>query len=264
MKAHWSPDADYSGTSFYIRRMNTSGSVKAAEVPVARLPLLGFLYITAGEALVDVEGKAFLCQAGQALLIPPQVPFSIRYYKDAIGFSGGFSPSIMSDASSLRFLTKPIHQGFWFEEAAFMGMLFGMLESAFEREDTVFIEKGLDLFLSRIKPGTSTVLHPAVNCFLESVFKPEKQTFTIADYAEEAGVSQNYLSRLVKDLTGRSVGDWIDIVRVQRSKQLLASTTLPIIDVAASIGIEDQSYFSRLFKKLTGLTPSGFRKRMQG
>ena len=87
---------------------------------------------------------------------------------------------------------------------------------------------------------------------------------TLAEYAREAAISENYLSRLVKKATGRSVGAWIDIVRIQRAKRLLSETRQSIIDIAATVGIEDQSYFSRLFKKETGLTPSAFRKKMQG
>ena len=249
---------DYSNTSFFILRMNTSGNAKSTDIPVTRLPLIGFIYLTNGEVLADVDGRPFLCQPGQVLLIPSDSPFTIRYYSDAIGYKGGFSPSTVSDTAALRFLSEPIHQGFWFEEAAFMGMLFSMLESAFQKGERAFIEKGLDLFLSRVK------LHPAVTAFLESVFNSEKQPGTIARYASENGISQNYLSRLVKNATGRSVGAWIDIVRIQRSKRLLTSTSLPIIDIASSVGIEDQSYFSRLFKKETGLTPSSFRKKMQG
>ena len=87
---------------------------------------------------------------------------------------------------------------------------------------------------------------------------------TIASYAEEIGISENYLSRLVKKATGRSVGAWMDIVRIQRAKRLLTETREPVIDIAVAVGIEEQSYFSRLFKKETGLTPSAFRKKMQG
>ena len=68
----------------------------------------------------------------------------------------------------------------------------------------------------------------------------------------------------MKKSTGRSVGSWIDIVRIQRAKRMLSETRLPIIDIASRTGLEDQSYFARLFKKETGLTPSAFRKKMQG
>ncbi|MCR5548278.1 MAG: AraC family transcriptional regulator [Bacteroidales bacterium] len=262
--AHWSPETDFSSSPFFIRRMDTSGYVKPAEVPEAMLPLIGFIYVASGEVLVEVDGTPFLCQPGQILLIPRQVPFAIRYYRNAVGYTGGFAPSILSDTKPLRYLSAPHHQGFWFDEGAFMGELFNMLEDSFEKGDRVFVEKGLDLLLSRIKPSQGSAFPAAVSRFLELVFNPDRLPGTIAYYARETGISENYLSRLVKKSTGRSVGSWIDIVRIQRAKRMLSETRLPIIDIASRTGIEDQSYFARLFKKETGLTPSAFRKKMQG
>ena len=231
---------------------------------MAQLPLVGFIYVTSGEVLLDVDGAPFLCQPGQILLIPQQHPFAIRYYRSAIGYTGGFAPSFLTNSKLLRYLSAPVHQGFWFDEGAFMAELFNMLATSFEKGDNVFVEKGLDLLLSRIKPNHPASLPAAVCSFLESVFNPDRMPGTIAIYAQVAGISENYLSRLVKQSTGRSVGAWIDIVRIQRAKRLLSSTNLSIIDIAASVGVEDQSYFSRLFKKETGITPSAFRKKMQG
>ena len=263
-QAHWAPEADFSDMPFFIRRMDTSGYFKPSEAPAARLPLIGFIFVSAGEVLVDADGTPYLCQPGQLLLIPQQSPFAIRYYQDAIGYTGGFAPAALADTTSVRFLSDPLHQGFWFDEGAFVGSLFDMLFLSFEKGDRIFVEKGLDLLMTRIKPEHSATIHPAVNRFLESVFNPEKLPGSIASYATECEISENYLSRLVKQSTGRSVGSWINIVRIQRAKRLLSSTPLPVIDIAANIGIEDQSYFSRLFKKETGLTPSAFRKKMQG
>lgn len=242
--------------------MDTVGFIKPAEAPVAQLPLVGFIYVTSGEVLVVVDEMPFLCQPGQILLIPQHHPFAIRYYRSAIGYTGGFSPSVLPDSKPLRYLSAPLHQGFWFDEGAFMAELFNMLVTSFEKGDKLFVEKGLDLLLSRIKPNLPVVIPAAVNSFLESVFNPDRMPGTVAAYAAEAGISENYLSRLVKQFTGRSVGAWIDIVRIQRAKRLLSSTSLPIIDIAASVGMEDQSYFSRLFKKEIGMTPSAFRKKM--
>ena len=244
--------------------MDTSGFVNASEVPGASLPLIGFIYVVRGEVLVEVDGAPYLCQPGQLLLIPQHTPFCIRYYRDVIGYSGGFAPSALADANPLRYLSVPVHQGFWFDEGAFMGELFNMLATSFDKGDRVFVEKGLDLLLSRIRPGQEDVLPPAVNRFLEVVFDAGRVCGTVASYAGEIGISENYLSRLVKKATGRSVGAWTDIVRIQRARRLLSTTRLPIIDVASAVGVEDQSYFSRLFKKETGMTPSAFRKKMQG
>lgn len=145
-----------------------------------------------------------------------------------------------------------------------MGELFKMILASFEKGDNLFVEKALDLFLSRIKSGQSQVIPQSVNVFLESLFDPQRTIGNITGYAQAAGISENYLSRQVKQSTGRSVGAWIDIARVVRAKRLLARTSMPIIDIASAVGLDDQSYFARFFKRETGQTPTGFRKAMQG
>ena len=263
-KPHWAPGTDYSAYRFFIRRLKAPGNGKPMEVPLARLPLMGFIYVTSGEVLIEADGFPYLCQPGHALIIPAGCPFTISYTNEASGYSGCFALSALSDMKAIRFLTKPVHQAFWFDEGVFMGELFNMLMSSFEKADDLFIEKGLDLFLSRIRSGQSLTIPAVVNGFLESVFNPEREIKTLAAYANAAGISENYLSRQVKRYTGRSVGAWIDIVRVIRAKKMLAGTSVPIIDVAARVGLEDQSYFSRFFKRETGQTPTEFRKSMQG
>ena len=85
MHPHGSSEKDLSSRRFFIRRMDTSGYVKPAEVPVSRFPLIAFIYVTSGEVLVESEGTPFLCQAGHLLLFPPMCPFATRYYRDAVG-----------------------------------------------------------------------------------------------------------------------------------------------------------------------------------
>lgn len=261
---HSNPGIDYSACRFFIRRLNTDDRNKPAQIPQATLPLVGFIYVTSGEVLVETGGNPYLCQTGHALIIPAKHPFSIRYYHDAAGYTGAFSTSMLSDTRPLRFLTEPVHQAFWFDEGVFMGELFNMIQLSFEKGDNLFIEKALDLFLSRLKSGKPVAASDIVNRFLESAFNPDRSIGTISSYAAQAGISENYLSRKVKQSTGRSVGEWIDAVRTVRAKRLLAETSIPIIDVATSVGMEDQSYFARFFKRETGQTPTEFRKTMQG
>ena len=143
IESHWSPDADFSACPFFIRRMDTVGFIKPTEAPEARLPLFGFIYVTSGEVLVDVDGTTFLCQPAQILLIPRQHPFTIRYYKNAVGYTGGFAQSILPDPKPLCYLSATLHQSFWFDEGLFMAELFNMLANSFENGDSTFVEKGL-------------------------------------------------------------------------------------------------------------------------
>ena len=64
---------------------------------------------------------------------------------------------------------------------------------------------------------------------------------------------------LFKKSTGSSFKEYLNMVRIEESKRLLSNTDFSIIDIAIAVGFEDQSYFSKVFKKFTGLTPKQFR-----
>ncbi len=263
-RPHWNKDTDYSGAPFFIRRMNTQGRISVPEVPSAELPFVGFLYLTDGEVLAEVDGVQFLCETGHLLLIPESRPFSIRYYSDAVGYTGGFRPDMLSRPEKVLQWIEPVQQAFWFDEAAFVGELFNMLAHSFDQGETDFLVKGLELLLSRIRTRPTTQLPQKVSTFLESVFSVSRPPRGLATYAAEAFVSPGHLNRLVKKATGKSVGAWIDISRLGRAKRLLRDTELPVAEIASAIGLDDSSYFSRFFKRHAGLTPLAFRKKMHG
>ena len=56
---------------------------------------------------------------------------------------------------------------------------------------------------------------------------------------------------------------WIEISRLNLSKRLLADFNLPVSAVAERSGIEDASYFTRFFRKWTGMTPTGYRNSIE-
>ena len=82
----------------------------------------------------------------------------------------------------------------------------------------------------------------------------------MADYAEELFITPNYLNRLVRAQTGHSAMDWIEISRLNLAKSLLRQGELQIAEIATAVGIDDQSYFTRFFKKNEGVTPSQYRE----
>ncbi|ABS66234.1 helix-turn-helix domain-containing protein [Xanthobacter versatilis] len=77
--------------------------------------------------------------------------------------------------------------------------------------------------------------------------------------AREAGVSPRSLSRAFNRRFGMSVHQYIVSRRVLKAKDLLASTDLPIVEVALEAGFSSQSHLSAVFRKQTGVTPSLFR-----
>lgn len=79
--------------------------------------------------------------------------------------------------------------------------------------------------------------------------------------ASEFSVGKTQLNRKVKAVTGYTTTEYILQIRISMAKQLLVKTDYSIGDIAARIGIEDVAYFSSLFKKSTGKTPTAFRNR---
>lgn len=103
---------------------------------------------------------------------------------------------------------------------------------------------------------------------------PVQKTITYIDYdltadlslhtlAEKQNVSPSYFSALFKQETGQTLTDHVNQKRVRFAMHLLGSTMLQIQTVAQHSGFADMNYFSKVFKKYTGKTPSEYRKETQ-
>ena len=87
------------------------------------------------------------------------------------------------------------------------------------------------------------------------------QRLTLQQAADFAGYSPTYFSRLFKQEVGQSFQTFLNQLRVDKSKALLLSTTESSAAISGMVGFEDQSYFCKVFKQFTGVTPDQYRKR---
>lgn len=74
-------------------------------------------------------------------------------------------------------------------------------------------------------------------------------------------LSNSYLSYLFHKETGYTITEYLEQLRINYAKEQLLVTTLTIKEIAAEVGYEDQNYFSRVFKKHTGCSPTRYRNR---
>lgn len=82
---------------------------------------------------------------------------------------------------------------------------------------------------------------------------------TVNDYARLVYLSGSYFANLFKKVTGTPVGQFVTVERMERAKDMLAEGRA-VQDIALALGYEGRQYFSELFKKHTGLTPSEFKQ----
>jgi AraC family transcriptional activator of pobA len=98
------------------------------------------------------------------------------------------------------------------------------------------------------------------NKFKELIHQNIKTHHLVHYYASLLNVTPNHLNKSVRTVTGKSAAKWIDETILLEAKYLLYQTTLSVSEIAMKVGHEDQSYFSRFFKKHEGITPVEYRK----
>jgi AraC-like DNA-binding protein len=79
--------------------------------------------------------------------------------------------------------------------------------------------------------------------------------------ARAAGLSGSHFSHLIREKTGRTFTEWMVRYRVDRAKTLLRRTDKCLIQIALECGFGDQSYFNRVFKRHTSVTPRAYREQ---
>ena len=86
------------------------------------------------------------------------------------------------------------------------------------------------------------------------------RAITVEEVAAAAGLSPAHFSRLFKGRTGCSPYEYILLRRIDEAKYLLASTRLPVREVAGRVGYGSAEHFIHSFQKKVGVTPGAFRK----
>ena len=87
------------------------------------------------------------------------------------------------------------------------------------------------------------------------------QKLTVESIATHVYLSKSYLSRIFKEETGDSLTAYINKIRIEKSMQLLVDKSLSLVDISDIVGFEEQSYFTKVFKSIVGMSPGKFREQ---
>jgi len=85
--------------------------------------------------------------------------------------------------------------------------------------------------------------------------------FSSDELAEMAGLSRSRFRVLFKEMTGCAVTQYQNQIRINKARELLLSGEFSVTDAAEAVGFDEVYYFSRLFRKVTGFSPTHFRNR---
>lgn len=102
--------------------------------------------------------------------------------------------------------------------------------------------------------------HAIVNRALKYVDEHYNAVISLSDVAESVGVSDSYLSKIFKEHVKISFKEYLTQLKMQKAKELLTETSLPIKEIGQMVGYNQTRQFSAIFTKLYGVTPSQYRR----
>jgi transcriptional regulator GlxA family with amidase domain len=106
-----------------------------------------------------------------------------------------------------------------------------------------------------VKGNNKALLDRIMKSVNENLSNPD---FNVEQLAQDVGVSRAQLHRKMKEMTGVSTGDFIRNLRLDQAAALIVEGKVNVTQVAYSVGFNNQSHFSTIFRKHFGLTPSEY------
>ncbi|MBR4183714.1 MAG: response regulator [Lachnospiraceae bacterium] len=127
----------------------------------------------------------------------------------------------------------------------------------------------LDDIAAKYRVNSDTVSSEQYREVIYSVFEYvekhySEEDLTLARIADHIGLSPNHLSAVFKEETGQSFTKYLTDHRIKLAKKLLDTSKKRSSEIAYLVGYPDPHYFSSVFKKQTGMTPSQYRDRKEG
>ena len=224
-------------------------------------PWFEFNYVAKGSVYTKIEDQEFLVEAGQSYLVAPGVVHAHRHNNTGddgicIRFSLEADPQkeqavqLYTELSRCRAYPfdsaveqMPVSDGIYGTKAAFMTWLMRLYDNWSGSPDE-----------------TETKAVNSVSSQVELYLKEYYQTkIQVEDIANALNISYRSLARQFKAESGVTISDKLTELRLNAAKQLLTDSNMPLYDVAAAVGYENEFYFSNIFKKNEGISPSRYR-----
>jgi AraC-like DNA-binding protein len=268
--------------SFYIRKPEENQHhLSKTQMHPVRAAVNCFFFLTEGEVGVDIGVDNYVIRKNECVIIPAGQIFTIKSYEQCKGYMGGFhNDFLLAGLTGNNFLKRFDFLSMWGnykiilsdEESNRITNIFQRLFVEFHSalNDNDVIRAYLIALLSEINKIYKTTFirklnsaEKITNRFKEILFDKPRKKMSVTEYASLLNITANHLNKTIKNTTGKSPSEWIVESLITEAKILLYQTNLTVSEISANVGILDQSYFSRIFKKHEGISPVEFRKMIE-
>ena len=227
-------------------------------------------YVKTGRGIYQVNGKTYSLKAGDVFIIYPNTLVSYladmedpwEYYW--VGFKGSMVKSLFFNTDF-----SPENPCLTFSEdlSPYIQQILQCKgqESYNQAEMTGHLYILFSKMMRENKPKGKSKDYRKEYIFKvhEFITQNYSNNITVHDLANYVGLSRSHLHRIFVEETDDSPMQYLTKFRIEQSLNLLKSTDMSIAYIASSVGFCDQLYFSRVFSKQMGMSPSKYRKELQ-
>ncbi|MNI06371.1 putative response regulatory protein [compost metagenome] len=157
---------------------------------------------------------------------------------------------------AVNYLLKPL------DKEELVQVVEAALKQEEEQQRREKLEKLVDHKLLEIDPDTAGMGEPVKEA-LAYVEQHLHEQLTMAEVAGRIHLNASYFSVLFKEQTGVPFSEYLSRLRIQRAKELLLQTSLPIVEIGERVGYRTDKYFIKVFKSLEDMSPSRYRHQMK-
>lgn len=111
------------------------------------------------------------------------------------------------------------------------------------------------------EPDNFQIMYTRISAVFDYIEANFKESIALSTLAELVSISPHYLCKCFKKITGRTIFEYIEQMRVRYSCFLLQTTQKPVMEIALESGFNTVSYYNRIFKKNVGMTPKEYRNQ---
>lgn len=115
--------------------------------------------------------------------------------------------------------------------------------------------------ISAVVPEDPNDKNPIVSAITAYMNERVEDVVRVSDVCNEFGYSRSFLNKMFKASTGESLAAYFTVLKIKRAKSLIRDTNLNFAQISARLSFENPQYFSRVFKRQTGMTPSEYKRR---
>lgn len=229
------------------------------------------LYIASGKAHFYFDGKDTVVPAGHMVIYVPREEQRYEYFGEDkteaywVHFTGSNVKGIM------RHFDIPYKENYFYSGSSeeYKTLFNSMIHEL--RTLPVCYEEMIEMNLRQLfmviqrtrlerKPAVNTFAQAEVSFARRYFFEHYSEEINISDFAQSRHMSVSWFMRNFKQMTGVSPMQYILNLRIENAQMLLETTSYSVNEISSIVGYENQLYFSRIFKKQKGVSPTEYRK----